>query len=235
MEVSEIFLSIQGESTYVGLPCAFVRLAGCNLSCDWCDTDYARRKGEGTEMTIDEIAAEVKKLDCWLVEVTGGEPLMQSETGDLVARLFDDGYKVLLETNGTVSFEGLDERLVKIVDIKCPSSGEASGEAGGSSSDKAGGKAGSKAGTFNEGNLSLIGADDEVKFVIGTREDYDFARAFIVEKLSGVTAKLLFAPVRTTMKPATLASWILADRLNVRLQVQMHTYIWDGAEGDGVK
>ncbi len=228
MLVSEIFLSIQGESTYVGLPCAFVRLAGCNLSCDWCDTEYART-GEGAqEMTIDEVVAEVKKLDCWLVEVTGGEPLLQKDTKVLVTALFDAGYKVLLETNGTVSFAGLDERLVKIVDIKCPSSGQASGQVGGQASGKAG-----KGPGFSRENLSLISPDDEMKFVIGSREDYDFAKAFIVDNLSAQAAKILFAPVRATMDPAELAGWILADRLNVRLQVQMHTYIWEGEGSRG--
>jgi 7-carboxy-7-deazaguanine synthase len=209
MRISEIFMSIQGESTYVGLPCIFVRLAGCNLSCKWCDTSYARKPDEGRELSVDEIIGEVRKYDCWLVEVTGGEPLTQPETKDLVKRLSDLNYKVLVETNGSVSLEGLDSRLVKIVDIKCPSSGQE--------------------GTFLMENLACITPEDEVKLVIGDRNDYEFAKRFLEESLDDRTARVLFAPVRPTLDPAVLADWILKDCLKVRLQVQLHTYIW--AEG----
>jgi 7-carboxy-7-deazaguanine synthase len=206
MRVSEIFMSIQGESTYVGLPCIFVRLAGCNLSCKWCNTSYARKPDEGRELSVDEIIREVKKYDCWLVEVTGGEPLIQAETKTLLKSLLDLNYKVLLETNGSVSLEGLDRRLVKIVDIKCPSSGQE--------------------GSFVMENLDCVTPEDEVKFVIGDRKDYEFASSFMEESLKDRTTRVLFAPVRPTLDPAVLADWILKDCLRVRLQVQLHTYIW---------
>jgi 7-carboxy-7-deazaguanine synthase len=206
MLVSEIFMSIQGESTYVGLPCIFVRLAGCNLTCKWCDTPSAREPDEGRELSLDEVIREVKKHDCWLIEVTGGEPLLQPETKDLTKRLLDLEYKVLIETNGSVSLEGLGGRVVKIVDIKCPSSGQED--------------------SFLMDNLPYITQEDEVKFVIGDRKDYDFARSFMDENIKDSTEKILFAPVRPTLDPAVLADWILKDCLRVRLSVQMHSYIW---------
>lgn len=206
MLVSEIFLSIQGESTYVGLPCIFIRLAGCNLECKWCDTPYARTPEEAREMKVDEVIKEVGKYDCWLVEITGGEPLLQDETRELAKRLADLDYKVLIETNGSISLKGLDKRLIKIVDIKCPSSGQE--------------------GAFLTDNLARLTGEDEVKFVIGDREDYEFAKGFAKEKLEDRVPRVLFAPVRPTLDPAVLADWILKDCLRVRLQVQIHSYIW---------
>ncbi|MEE9613554.1 MAG: radical SAM protein [Thermodesulfobacteriota bacterium] len=206
MLISEIFLSIQGESTYVGIPCIFIRLAGCNLDCTWCDTPYARTPDEASEASVEEVVAEARKLKPWLVEVTGGEPLLQPETKELTKKLLDLDYRVLIETNGSVSFEGLDERLVKVVDIKCPSSGHDD--------------------VFLMSNVPLITPEDEVKFVIGDRGDYEFAKRFTAEYAGSRTEKILFAPVRPELEPRVLADWILADGLSVRLQVQMHGYIW---------
>ncbi|MCK4738662.1 MAG: radical SAM protein [Deltaproteobacteria bacterium] len=208
MLVSEIFLSIQGESSYSGWPCVFIRLAGCNLSCDWCDTDYARGSEGGTEMTIDEVLTKVSKFEVSLVEVTGGEPLFQDETIRLTEKLINANYEVLLETNGTKSFKGLSEEVVKIVDIKCPSSGQE--------------------GSFEKTNLELINPNDEVKFVIKDRVDYESAKDFTEKYILSKTKNILFAPVSPELKPETLAQWILKDRLKVRLQLQIHKYIWAG-------
>ena len=211
MLVYEIFKSIQGESTYAGLPCVFVRLAGCNLSCSWCDTPYARVPDEAIEMTIVEVIEKVGGFDCPLVEITGGEPLMQEEAIDLAGALLESGYRVLIETNGSVALSGLDPRVVKIVDVKCPSSGHA--------------------GSFLIENLECISPEDELKFVIGNREDYDSAVRFIEDFLRGRTEKVLFAPVRPQLSPAELSDWILKDSLRVRLQLQLHSYIWPGEKG----
>jgi len=211
MLVYEIFKSIQGESTYAGLPCVFVRLAGCNLSCSWCDTPYARVPDEAIEMTIAEVIEEAGGFDCPLVEITGGEPLMQEEAIELAGALLESGYRVLIETNGSVALSGLDPRVVKIVDVKCPSSGHA--------------------GSFLIKNLECISPEDELKFVIGNREDYDSAVRFIEDFLRGRTEKVLFAPVRPHLSPAELSDWILKDGLRVRLQLQLHSYIWPGEKG----
>jgi len=208
MYISEIFLSIQGESTYAGLPCVFVRLAGCNLSCRWCDTPYARVEEGSREMTVEEVAGEVERFRCPLVEITGGEPLLQEETPALARSFLDAGRKVLIETNGSVDLGVLDPRVVKIVDIKCPSSGQA--------------------GSFRVENLAYITPGDEIKFVIADRADYEFAKRCLDEFVSGRTEKVLFAPVRPELDPALLADWILKDALPVRLQLQLHTYIWNG-------
>jgi 7-carboxy-7-deazaguanine synthase len=211
MLLSEIFLSIQGESSYAGLPCVFVRLAGCNLSCTWCDTKYANLDADARELSVDTVVKEVNGYKCGLAEITGGEPMLQPETRTLAAKLLDDGYDVLMETNGSVSLGGLDERLVKVVDVKCPTSGQA--------------------GTFLIENIEHITPGDEVKFVIGARNDYDFAKRFIDEFIRDRTAKVLFAPVRPELEPKELAGWMLKDRLNVRLQLQIHSYIWNGERG----
>ncbi|MEK6759282.1 MAG: radical SAM protein [Deltaproteobacteria bacterium] len=211
MRISEIFLSIQGESTYAGLPCVFVRFAGCNLSCAWCDSGFARTIGGARELSADEVLSEVRRFSCRLAEITGGEPLLQDGSRVIMQRLLDDGYVVLLETNGTVSLAGLDRRLVKIVDVKCPSSGHA--------------------GSFLIENLGHLLPDDEVKFVIGGRVDYEFARDFVERYLKDRTLKILFAPVKTTLKPDVLAEWILKDGLSVRLQLQLHSYIWPDQRG----
>ena len=211
MIVYEIFKSIQGESTYAGLPCVFVRLAGCNLSCSWCDTPYARVPDEATELTVAEVIEKVGGYDCPIIEITGGEPLLQEEAFDLAAGLLDRGYSVLIETNGSVCLSGLDPRAVKIVDVKCPSSGHA--------------------GSFLLENLEHISREDEVKFVIADRGDYDAAVRFMDEFLRGRTEKVLFAPVRPQLSPRDLSEWILRDALKVRLQLQLHSYIWPGETG----
>ena len=211
MLVCEIFKSIQGESTYAGLPCVFVRLAGCNLSCSWCDTPYARVPDEAVEMTIAEVFEEVGGFECSLVEITGGEPLLQEEALELAVELLESGHRVLIETNGSVDLSGVDPRVVKVVDVKCPSSGHA--------------------GSFLLKNLEFISPEDELKFVIGSREDYDSAVRFIEDFLRGKTEKLLFAPVRPLLSPAELSEWILKDGLRVRLQLQLHSYIWPGEKG----
>lgn len=211
MIVYEIFKSIQGESTYAGLPCVFVRLAGCNLSCSWCDTPYARVPDEAVELTVAEVIEKVGGYNCPIVEITGGEPLLQEEAAELAAALLDRNYRVLLETNGSVCLSGLDPRVVKIVDVKCPSSGHA--------------------GSFLLENLEHISPDDEVKFVIGGREDYDSAIRFMEECLRGRTEKVLFAPVRPQLSPRELSEWILRDALKVRLQLQLHSYIWPDERG----
>jgi len=211
MIVSEIFKSIQGESTYTGLPCVFIRLAGCDLRCNWCDTPYARVPEGALELTVEEILAKVRFFDCRLVEITGGEPLQQSETGALATALLDAGCRVLIETNGSISLAGLDQRIVRVVDVKCPSSGHA--------------------GSFLMENLNHITPEDEIKFVIADRADYEFAKRFIGECIGDRTAKILFAPVRPALDPKELAEWILNDCLSVRLQVQIHSYIWPGERG----
>ena len=211
MFVCEIFKSIQGESTYAGLPCVFVRLSGCNLRCSWCDTPYARVSDDAADLSVDEVLGRVSELGCPLVEITGGEPMLQEEAMELASRLLSAGYTVLIETNGSVPLRGLDEEVIKIVDVKCPSSGYA--------------------GSFLVENLECIGPQDELKFVIGNREDYEAAKGFLEEMLRGRTEKVLFAPVRPDLRPRDLAEWILKDGLRVRLQLQLHTYIWPDERG----
>lgn len=207
LKVNEIFYSIQGESSYAGRPCVFIRLTGCNLRCSYCDTPYAYEQGEDLE--IDAIVRRVSSHQCRLVQVTGGEPLIQSETPHLIDKLLAEGYEVLLETNGTRDISEVDERCVRILDVKCPSSGEA---------DK-----------NDLSNLWKLGEKDEMKFVIGNRDDYEYAKN-ILDREQAVVSRINavhFSPVFDKMNPKGLAEWILEDRLNVRLQIQMHKVIWD--------
>ena len=213
LKVNEIFFSIQGESSHAGRPCAFIRLAGCNLRCSYCDTRYAYEEGSWREMN--DIEQEIRPFGCSLVEVTGGEPLLQAETPELVRRLLDNGYTVLLETNGSLDIGAIDERCCRIVDMKCPSSGEA---------DK-----------NRIENLAILTPNDEVKFVIDDRGDFDYARTLIAERLSGRRdlKPPLFSTVFGRLAPERLARWILEEHLDVRLQIQLHKVIW-GAEKRGV-
>ena len=210
LRVTEIFHSIQGESTHAGRPCAFVRLTGCNLRCRWCDSEYTFTGGE--QMSIDDVVAQVKGYGCNLVEVTGGEPLAQKEALDLIKRLGDEGLEVLLETSGSIDIAPVDKRCTIIIDIKCPSSGEVAKN--------------------RWENLQLLKPDDEIKFVIADREDYDWARKVIDERdLNRWT--VLLSPVWGELDLKILAEWMLADRLPARLQTQLHKHIW-GAEARGV-
>ena len=212
MQVTEIFRSIQGESTYAGLPCVFIRLTGCNLRCTWCDTDYAFYGGE--KMTIDQV---LDKLRAWperLVEVTGGEPLLQKECLPLLDRLLVEGYRVLLETSGERPLALVPREVVKIVDVKCPDSGEGA--------------------TFDLANLDHLTPQDQIKFVIASRRDYEFARDFTGEhNLTRRVAAVIFSPVHAGLDLQDLAEWILADRLEVRFGYQLHKLIW-GAQAKGV-
>lgn len=212
LKVNEIFCSIQGESTYAGLPCVFVRLTGCNLRCSYCDTKYAYE--EGGDMTVEQILDKVGSYNVPLVEVTGGEPLVQAATPALIERLLDSGFAVLMETNGSMDIGMVDERCVKIMDIKCPSSGEAEKNM--------------------LDNIRRLSEKDEIKFVIGDRKDFDYAREMLllVEKENPRVKKVLFSPLHNVLNPETLAGWIMTDRLSVRMQLQLHKLIWgEGARG----
>jgi 7-carboxy-7-deazaguanine synthase len=227
MFITEIFKSIQGEGTRAGLPCIFVRLTGCNLRCTWCDTAYAFHGGK--KMSVDEVMARVDELAgradgerassaaVPLVELTGGEPLLQEEIYPLSEKLLAAGYAVMIETSGERYVGRLPKEVIKIVDVKCPDSGEAD--------------------TFDLSNLEALSTGDEVKFVLSTRRDYEFARAFTAQhRLAGRVRQVLFSPVFEDpagkwqgLEPRTLVEWILADGLPVRLGLQLHKFVWDPA------
>ena len=203
--VNEIFYSIQGESIYSGRPCTFVRLTGCNLRCSYCDTQYAYE--EGMKMEITQIMGRVAAYKCPLVEITGGEPLLQNETPLLISKLLENGYIVMMETNGSFDISRVDERCIKIVDIKCPSSNESEKN--------------------DLENLKRLHPKDQIKFVIGNREDYMYAKNIITLHCPDFLGDhILFSPASGIMSPADLAVWILEDNLNVRLHVQLHKMIW---------
>jgi 7-carboxy-7-deazaguanine synthase len=205
LTVNEIFHSIQGESTFAGEPCVFVRLTACDLRCSWCDTAYAFH--EGKKMSVDEVMAVVDGFGTQLVEVTGGEPLLQVDVYPLMDRLLACGKTVLLETGGHRSIERVSERVIRIVDVKCPGSGE---------SDK-----------MDWDNLGRLTRADQVKFVIRDRIDYEYARDIVSrEALPSRVAAVLFSPVHGVLEPRILAEWMLADRVSARLQLQAHKYIW---------
>ena len=207
--IHEIFYSIQGESLYAGLPCVFIRLTGCNLRCVYCDTRYAYR--EGTPMEIPEILDRVADYRCRLVEITGGEPLHQHDTHLLVQGLLAGSYTVLLETNGTYDISRLDYRCVKIVDIKCPGSGESRKN--------------------RPGKLKHLSRNDQVKFVIGDREDYIFAKDIVKRiPVEFPQSHILFSPVHEKISAQTLAEWILQDHLSVRLHLQLHKILWPNSD-----
>jgi 7-carboxy-7-deazaguanine synthase len=213
MQITEIFRSIQGESTYAGLPCIFVRLTGCNLRCVWCDTAYAFHGGK--KMTVDEVMAEVRQLSerdgkrvVTLVELTGGEPLLQKEVLPLADRLIEARYRVLIETSGERYIGELPEAVVRVVDVKCPDSGEG--------------------GTFNLENIEVLGSHDQVKFVVASRDDYEWAREFLrAYRLEKKVEAVIFSPVFGKLEARPLAEWILADGLPVRMGMQLHKFIWD--------
>ena len=205
LTVNEIFHSIQGESTRAGDRCVFVRLTACDLRCSWCDTPYAFY--EGQKMSVDDVLSAVEGYGCPLVEITGGEPLLQEGVYELMDRLLAVGHTVMLETGGHRPIDRVPAQVVKIVDVKCPGSGEA---------DK------------NEwGNLDCLAPHDEVKFVVVDRADYEFARDVVVRlQLASRAAAILFSPVHGTLDPKTLSEWVIADRLPVRVQLQLHKFIW---------
>jgi len=206
LTIHEIFYSIQGESTYAGRPCVFVRLTACDLRCSWCDTPYAFH--EGHKRSLDDVLAEVDRLDCPLVEVTGGEPLLQDDVYPLMRSLLDRGSTVLLETGGHRSTADVPAAVVTILDVKCPGSGEAHRN--------------------DWSNLDRLRPHDEVKFVVQDREDYEFARDVITtRRLKARAAAVHLSPVHGVMDLRRLSEWVLADRLPARVQVQLHKYIWD--------
>src|SRR2546430_962009 len=204
LTVNEIFYSIQGESTRAGRPCVFVRLTACDLRCTWCDTPYAFH--EGRSMSIDDVVKAVDDYGCPLVEITGGEPLLQDEVYPLMDRLLENGHTVMLETGGHRPIDRVPAEVIKIVDVKCPGSGEA--------------------GKNHWPNLDVLAPHDEVKFVIADRADYEFARDVVRTKLAGRGGPLLFSPVHGTLDPKALSEWVLADRLPVQVQLQLHKFIW---------
>jgi 7-carboxy-7-deazaguanine synthase len=203
--INEIFYSVQGESSYAGRPCVFVRLTACDLRCSWCDTPYAFH--EGRKRAIADVVAEVERYDCSLVEVTGGEPLLQEDVYPLMDELVARGKTVLLETGGHRSTARVPDPVVTILDIKCPASGESE--------------------RMDWENLNRLRPRDEVKFVIKDRADYEYARDAIARHdLAGRAAAIHLSPVHGVLNPKTLSEWVLADSLPVRVQLQLHKYIW---------
>ena len=203
LKVNEIFKSIQGESTYSGLPCAFIRLTGCNLRCDYCDTTYAYDKGR--KFLINDILKEIEKFNCNLVEVTGGEPLLQKNIFGLFDQLVSKNYFVLLETNGTVSLKNVNPSVIKIMDIKCPGSGFFD--------------------NTDWRNLEYLSSKDQIKFVISRRGDFDWAVKVIKEKDLEKLCTILFSPNHNRLKSKDLANWILEENVNARFQLQLHKYV----------
>jgi 7-carboxy-7-deazaguanine synthase len=207
LRVTEIFRSIQGESTHAGRPCTFVRLTGCPMRCTWCDSEYTFTGGK--HISIDDVMKQVRDFGCRLVEVTGGEPLAQREAFDLIKRLCDESYEVLIETGGYVSTEDLDQRAKVILDVKCPASGEAERN--------------------HWPNLTRLRPDlDEVKFVIAGRADWDFARRVVHDyDLESRARSVLISPAWEQIDLQELANWIVESGMNVRMQLQMHKHIWE--------
>jgi 7-carboxy-7-deazaguanine synthase len=205
LTVNEIYLSIQGESTHVGRPCTFVRLTACDLRCSWCDTPYAFT--EGHKMTVDAVVAEVARLGCRLVEMTGGEPMLQADIYPLMETLIQSGYEVLVETGGHVPLARLPKKVKAIIDVKCPGSGEEA--------------------KMHWSNLGTLKPTDEVKFVLKDRADFDYALPIVrTHRLTERAAAVLFSPVHGVLAPDALAAWILETGLPIRLQLQAHKYIW---------
>lgn len=209
LSVSEIFYSIQGESLYAGLPCVLIRLCGCNLRCRYCDTIYAHAGGRS--LSMEAILREVRAFGCPLVEVTGGEPLLQPNCPALIRRLLEEDYTVLLETNGSFNIGMVDSRCINILDMKCPGSGECEKN--------------------DYTNLDLLAAPDQLKFVITDRQDYEWASSLLDSRWrNALPVPVLFSPASGLLEPRLLAAWILQDRLPVRLQLQLHKILWPGTE-----
>jgi 7-carboxy-7-deazaguanine synthase len=212
LTVNEIFHSIQGESTYAGTPCVFVRLTACDLRCSWCDTPYAFY--EGHKVPVDDVVTQVEAYRCPLVEITGGEPLLQEDVYPLMDRLLGAGHTVLLETGGHLDIGNVPTAVVKIVDVKCPGSGEASKQ--------------------DWGNIERLQPHDQVKFVIQDERDYQYARDVVAKyDVAARCAAVLFSPVHGVLDPKLLSEWVLRDRVPARVQLQVHKYIW-GADVRGV-
>ena len=206
LKINEIFYSIQGESSYAGMPCVFIRLTYCNLRCTYCDTEYAFY--EGYDSSIESLLEDIKKHDCKLVEVTGGEPLMQEEVFPLMERLCDEGYTVLVETGGSLPVNKVDKRVKIIMDLKTPSSGMMKKN--------------------HMENLNYLKPGDEIKFVIGSYEDYTWSKKLVGEYCLSEKYIVLFSVVFGKLEPLELSEWILKDKLNnVRFQLQMHKFIWE--------
>jgi 7-carboxy-7-deazaguanine synthase len=208
LTVNEVFFSVQGEGTRAGLPCVFVRLTGCPLRCTWCDTAYAFH--EGTRRDEDELLAQMDAYPCRLAQVTGGEPLAQPAAFTFITRLLDRGWQVLVETSGHVSLDALDARAVAVMDVKAPGSGESH--------------------RMDWSNLDRLKATDEVKLVILDRRDYEWSRNLVRERRLAERCTVLFSPVHGVLDPGQLARWVLDDGLPVRVQVQLHKYLWPGVE-----
>jgi len=204
IKINEIYKSIQGESTFAGQPCTFIRTTGCNLRCDWCDTPHAFYEGE--VMTIEAILEQVGRLSCGLVELTGGEPLLQKDTPQLIAQLLDRGYHVLIETSGSLDIEPVDPRATIIMDLKCPGSGMSA--------------------TIRWENLSALRPSDQIKFVIKDRADYEWANEILNRFPQMLAHTVHYSPVFGILDPRQLAEWILEDGRSVNLQLQLHKYIW---------
>ena len=205
LKVNEIFYSIQGESSRAGCPTVFIRLSGCNLRCSYCDTKYAYEDGQ--EMEMSQILEAVKEFGCHLVEITGGEPLLQKETSAFISKLLDDSYTVMLETNGSLDIGEIDGRCIKIIDVKCPSSGE------------------HEKNLFS--NFEKMNKNDELKFVIETKEDYNYAKdQLLIYDIIIPPGNIHFSPVFEKLSPQALSAWILEDNLNVRMTPQLHKFIW---------
>ena len=205
LKVNEIYASIQGESSHTGLPCIFIRLTGCNLRCTWCDTAYAFHKGD--DLTVEETMQKVETFSLPLVEITGGEPLMQEEVYPLMDELLEKGYRVMLETGGALPIDKVPEKVIKILDIKCPGSGEEEKN--------------------HLENLKFLAPHDEVKFVLLDRADYEWSRDLLQKHDLSSSNQVLFSPVFDKLDLKDLSEWILEDRLPVRLQTQLHKVIWN--------
>ncbi len=211
LKLSEIFYSLQGESTFAGLPCLFVRLAGCNLNCSYCDTGYARSEAAGEVVTVAEVIARLLEYRCSLVEITGGEPLLQEEMPKLVKELLARDFTVLIETNGSQNLALVDSRATLIVDVKTPGSGMVT--------------------SFDKANLKRLKPHHQLKFVLVDEVDFFWSLDFIKENLAGINlTEIIFSPVTASLAPARLAELMLKYRVKARLQLQLHTLLWPGAE-----